>query len=120
MKSTSQAWMLAGLAFATPAFAHHSYAMFDLTKDVVITGVVADWKWANPHTSLDVLATNDQGAPVTWRLEGKSPQVLRIKGWTRDVIKVGDKITVHLYPLREGAYGGQMVRVTAADGHVYN
>ena len=43
--------LLAGvaLAIATPALAHHSFAMFDREKTVSISGVVKEYEWTNPH-----------------------------------------------------------------------
>ena len=38
-----------GILTAAPAFSHHSFAMFDLTRRVTITGVVAEIQWTNPH-----------------------------------------------------------------------
>jgi hypothetical protein len=40
----------AGILAAAPAFGHHSFAMFDLTRRVTITGVVAEIQWTNPTT----------------------------------------------------------------------
>ena len=37
-----------------PAHAHHSFAMFDMDKDVTYNGVVADYKWINPHVHITV------------------------------------------------------------------
>ena len=41
--------MLLWVAVA-PAFAHHSYALFDLTQRRSVEGVVAKFEWTNPHT----------------------------------------------------------------------
>src|SRR5580692_7834739 len=48
---------LAGLALviatamvAPPASAHHSYAMFAVTKQVAIEGTVKQFMWTNPHS----------------------------------------------------------------------
>ena len=108
---------LAGLS--TAAMAHHSYAMFDRTKDVALSGTVTDWKWTNPHSFLIMTCPTSSGSAVQWSLEGQSPQVHRLRGWNRDMVKVGDKITVHVYPLKDGTRGGQIVSVNASDGHVF-
>jgi hypothetical protein len=112
--------VLAALALAAPATAHHSYAMFDREKDIVLTGTVKDWQWTNPHSFLVLSVTGDQGKVVEWGLEGSSPQVLRGRGWQREMVKPGDKVTVHLKPLKAGTTGGQLSSVAAPDGHIYN
>src|SRR5262245_49453683 len=38
------------VAMATVALsAHHSFAMFEMDKEVEYSGVVTEWKWQNPH-----------------------------------------------------------------------
>ena len=111
--------LLPCLALAGTAPAHHSYAMFDLTREVTLNGAVKAWERTNPHSRL-VLLTTDAGGKVTeWGLEGSSPSVLRSRGWNRMMVKPGDKIVAVIRPLRNGANGGQLERVTAADGQVY-
>ena len=66
---------------AQPAAAHHSFAMFDNSKKVTITGTVLDFQWANPHAWLDVMGSADNGPPQKWSLEGTSPAMLGRKGW---------------------------------------
>ena len=111
--------MLPVLAFAVAAPAHHSYAMFDLTREVTLNGVVKTWEWTNPHSRLVLVTTDPDGKPVEWGLEGSSPSVLRGRGWNRAMVKPGDKIVAVIRPLRNGAVGGQLERVTAADGQIY-
>ena len=44
-----------GLLAAAPiALAHHSFAMFELTKDVTNEGTVMEYRWENPHTHIIV------------------------------------------------------------------
>lgn len=107
------------LALSAPVSAHHSYAMFDRTKDVTVSGTVQTWRWGNPHSLLILNAPASDGSPVTWTIESGSAEVLRNRGLTRDVIKVGDTITAHISPLRDGTNGGQLFKLTAADGHEY-
>ena len=119
-KTVICAVVLAGLGLAAPASAHHSYAMFDQTRDLVLTGTVQEWQWANPHILLVVVAPDDKGKAVPWTLEGSSPAVLRERGWRRAIVKIGDRVTVHLAPLKDGSKGGQLNIVTAPDGKTYD
>lgn len=103
-----------------PATAHHSFAMFDLTKEVTVQGVVKQFTWANPHVWLDIMVSGDNGQAQTWGLESLAVGLLYRQGWTADSLKPGDKVTVVVHPMRDGTFGGQLMRVTLADGHVLN
>lgn len=109
----------ASLAAAPAAFAHHSFAMFDTTKEVTVTGTVKDFQWTNPHVFVQVLAANPGGAGFTeWSIEGGSVNTLTRLGWTRNTIKPGDKVVASLHPMRDGTKGGSLIRVVMPDGRV--
>jgi len=102
-------------ATSTPALAHHSTAVFDMTKTVEITGTVKDFQWTNPHTWTDVTVEGGDAAGV-YGLEGMSPNYLVRNGWTKHTLKPGDKITFQVHPLKDGRKGGFMVSATLPDG----
>lgn len=104
------------LLFSTPAYVHHSGAMFDLTKQVTITGIVKEFSWSNPHASFKVAVDSSAGAAQVWAIEMNSPNNLVHEGWKRTTIKPGDHVTVTLRPLRDGSPGGQYVSIVLADG----
>ena len=110
----------APLLAAGGALAHHSFAMFDTTKQVSVQGVVKQFTWANPHVWLDVVVTDDKGQAQTWGLESLAVGLLYRDGWTADSLKPGDKVTVLLHPMRDGTNGGQLMKVTLPDGRVLN
>lgn len=115
IRSKSLAWMLWLLAATLPAAAHHSFAMFDQARAVVLKGVVTEMQWTNPHAFLHVQV--DEGGAV-WQIELNSPNNLRRQGWKSDSIKVGERVTVTINPLRDGTHGGLFVSVTLPDGKV--
>lgn len=106
-----------GLA-ATPVYAHHSFAMFDNTKNVTVMGTVKAVSYANPHVWVDMVVMNEKGQPVTWGMEGGNLGGLYRMGWTKDTVKAGDKVKMEVHPLKDGTAGGQIVRVTLEDGRV--
>jgi len=103
-------WVVAGLA---PAVAHHSFAMFDFSKVVTISGTVKEFQWTNPHVILWIDADAGAGeAPAVWSLELTSPGNLTRGGWDRKAVSAGDRVTVDLNPLRNGNHGGALIKVT--------
>ena len=105
----------AGLAMAT-AQAHHSFTMFNQTAEVTLTGTVKEFQWTNPHTFTFVDVAGADGKVETWGLEGMSPNYLGRRGWTKHTLSPGDKVTVTIYPLKDGLKGGMFLRCKLADG----
>jgi hypothetical protein len=95
------------------AFAHHSFAMFDMAAEKKLVGTVKEVQWTNPHIWLQVVVMDDKtGTPVEWSIEGGSPNGLSRGGWRRNSIKAGDAIEVTIHPLKDGTNGGSLMRVT--------
>jgi Family of unknown function (DUF6152) len=111
--------ILVGLAASvSPAFAHHSGAMFDTARKVDISGTIIDFNWSNPHANFKVNVDKPGGSPEVWAVEMNSPNNLVRDGWKRTTLKPGDKVTVTVRPLRDGTPGGQYVSIVLADGKV--
>jgi hypothetical protein len=107
-------------AIALPAAAHHSFAMFDQTREVALKGTVTEFQWTNPHAFIHVEVRDADGKMSVWDIELNSPNNLKRQGWKSNSIKVGDKVTVLANPLRDlsGHKGGLFVSVTLPDGSV--
>ena len=101
---------------AGPAQAHHSFAMFDMTKEVTVEGTVRQFQWTNPHAYIQLMAKDAQGRDVEWSLEMGAPMYLYARGWRPGTLKNGMHITVRVNPLRNGRPGGVVRDVTGADG----
>lgn len=110
--------LMAGPLWLASAQAHHSYAMFDSTKIVTSSGVIAKFEWTNPHTFVWFYAPKEGGGYQLVGLEGGGPAELTRSGWTRETFKVGEKVTIQYKPLRDGRPGGAFVQATHADGTV--
>ena len=108
-----------GLLAAQPGLAHHSYAMFDRDKKLTLTGTVKEVQWTNPHCFIQLLVPASSGSDAQateWSVEMGAPAQLIRSGWKHDTLNPGDKITVVLYPLRDGANGGGFVSASWPDG----
>jgi hypothetical protein len=101
---------------STPAYVHHSGAMFDRSKQTTLTGTVTDFQWTNPHASFKVVVTDAQGHTASWSIEMNGPNNLIRAGWKRTTIEVGDKVTVTINPLRDGRPGGWYLGILLPDG----
>lgn len=111
--------LLSGPLLGSPSvYAHHSFAMFDATKNVSLSGTVKQVDYANPHVWV-YLAVENNGKVENWGMEGGNLGGLYRMGWTKDSVKVGDKITMQVHPLKDGTTGGQIIRVTTSDGQVF-
>ncbi len=91
--------------------------MFDAEKTVTLNGTVKELEWTNPHSWLRVMvedATTHQ--PRQWSIElASTGQQTRI-GWTKDIVRPGDKVAVEIHPLRDGTRGGTLMLITLPDG----
>jgi len=94
--------VLAGicLALAPAAWAHHSQSEYDLKGKVEVEGTVTKVEWKSPHAWVYVDVTDDKGQTVNWSFELPSPVTLMRRGWTRDSLKPGDRISVAGAPAR--------------------
>lgn len=113
-----KALLIGAVLAAGPAFAHHSFAMFDQSKVVTLKGVVREFQWTNPHAFIHIEVPNDSGGKDVWQVELNSPNNLTRQGWRSTSVKVGEEVTLVLNPLRDGSKGGLFVSVTLPDGKV--
>jgi Family of unknown function (DUF6152) len=103
-------------ALALPAFAHHSFAMFDAAKETTLQGTVKEFQWTNPHAWVQLLVPGPDGKTTEWSIECASPNALKRQGWRGTTIKTGDRVTVVIHPLKSGETGGSLVILTLPDG----
>lgn len=93
------------LAAAHVTFAHHSRAMFDMTRNVTYRGFVKEYRWQNPHSHIVIIVGTDATDPSTagtWDIEASSTSLMVSEGWNRNTFKVGDPITVVAHPSKIG------------------
>jgi Family of unknown function (DUF6152) len=95
--------------------AHHSATMYDHAQTMTIKGKVVELRWVNPHVSLTVKGlVGDSKVEEEWVMEMTSPgNLVRAGGWSRNVVKAGDDVTVDFSPLRDNTLrGGALKKVT--------
>jgi hypothetical protein len=104
---------------AAPAMAHHSFAMFDMTKTVTWVGTVEEFAWTNPHVHITVLVPPSKEDPTMagkWDIEGASPNIMSRQGWSKLSFKPGDKITIVGHPARDGRKFASLYYAIGKDG----
>src|SRR4051794_12392878 len=79
-------------AAVLPALAHHAPVMFDLDKEVTLSGTVKSFRYANPHSSIKVMVPREGGPAVEWNIETVSPLVLDRAGIDPDALQPGDEV----------------------------
>lgn len=111
--------MLGALAFGAAADAHHSYAAeFDSNNPQTIEGVVREVWFKNPHIRYYVAVKGEDGTEVVWDTRGLSPVKLVRDGWTRETIKVGDRIKLYGHVGHTNKTIMSIIEVTLPDGRV--
>lgn len=101
----------------TAAFAHHSYAAFEISKFQVIKGSVSEVQYQNPHAWLFIDVRDEQGKVQTWALEAGGPNILMRQGWKANTVKVGDQVEALINPFRDKTrIGGSLTALRLPDG----
>lgn len=102
---------------AGPMFAHHGSAAYDPNPST-IKGTVVEFDFINPHCQLFVNAPDDSGKMVKWDGEFTNPGALHRRGWTKDMFKEGDTITMIGNRAKNGAPVLRVLKLEMSDGKV--
>jgi hypothetical protein len=108
--------------WATPAFPHHSFAMYDQNKVVTITGVVKQYVPQANHAEFHVyvlaedrkgLQKGKDGKNVEYGVEMAGTAQLERQGITAQTYPVGTVISFKINPSRDGSNFGARVGALA-------
>ena len=113
MASGIAASAFAGLG-VSPALAHHSFAMYDQTKTLVMTGVMYQFVAQANHAELHFylvgpdgkLQKAADGKPVSYGVEMAGAAAVAEQGITADSMKAGTILSVKVNPMRDGSNFG--------------
>ena len=109
------------LLAASPARAHHGVAnLYDTSKAIELKGTITMFEWTNPHNQIHFDVTDEKTGKVTnWVAATEPPQVMLERGWSRRMMKFGDKVTVFIFAAKNGAPVGNLQKIVMADGKEY-
>jgi DNA/RNA endonuclease YhcR with UshA esterase domain len=79
---------------ALPLSAHHGDTNYDLTTPFSISGTISEFRFINPHIQITLEVTDGDGKVTTWVGQGTSPNMLVHRGWSRTMLKPGDRVTL--------------------------
>lgn len=105
-----------------PALSHHSFAMYDQTKTVTLTGVVTQFVGQANHAELHFLLIADDrkglaktadGKPIEWGVEMAGAAAVAQQGITAKTFGVGTVFSVKINPLRDGSNFGSRIGAIA-------
>jgi hypothetical protein len=108
--------VLTGLCPVGSALAHHSHAMFDMNREVTVSGTVAGVRFANPHVYLLLQVADENGQTSRWTIEMSTIGNMAERGFSANTFQTGDLVTISVNPLRNGQSGGNYTRVESVNG----
>ena len=110
--------VLGGLAaIASPSFAHHGAAAFDMSAPHVLkNAVITEFVWINPHPLIKADYKDEKGNVEHWTMELGSTVSAQLIGWTRTTLAPGDVVTLYVWRAKTGATVGRFNKVDFADG----
>jgi hypothetical protein len=110
-------FLLALTALAAPLAAHHSFAAeYDAQAPIKLTGVISKVEWTNPHAYVYIDVKDEHGKVETWAFEGYPPNTLKRTGFSRDLLKAGDTITITGWRARYTTHRAAGREITLPDG----
>jgi hypothetical protein len=78
--------------------AHHSPAVFDLRKEMTLTGFVTAFQFRNPHLFIHVEVADGSELEGEWEVEAQSPRIMTLYGWSSRSLRPGDRVVVVANP----------------------
>ena len=114
------AMILCAFVISTPLLAHHSSASFDVEHEISLKGTITNFEWTNPHAFIYIDVKGDDGSVEAWRVEANSPNMLSRSGWKKEMLNVGDTVTVSGTPAKNKSKVMRLVSVTLANGQKYD
>ena|SRR5437868_8748271 len=102
--------LVMGSLLALPALAHHGWSGYDESKTLNLTGVIKEASYSNPHATIRLQVSGQDGK--TWLAVLAPPSRMDSRGLSQAMLKVGSTATVVGYPNRQNADELRAERIT--------
>jgi hypothetical protein len=116
-------WTLGFLALAsvllltsTPIRAHHGAASYDMDKLTTLKGTITDFQFMNPHTEVFFDVNDAAGNAQKWTAEALSATSMSRQGWTKNILKAGDQVSVIGNISKNGSHTMRLNKIVLATG----
>lgn len=120
LRAISYMFGLAALGFGAPAFAHHSFAAaYNMDNPIEIVGKIVEVRLTNPHSHFFLDVESEDGEVERWKIEAGTPSGMIRNGYSPQVIKTGDTVTIKGFRARDDSSNGMLTELILADGTVY-
>ncbi len=108
--------------FSGVVAAHHSQTGFDPNDTPIeLKGIVAEYRWRNPHVLFFWDVKDKDGKVERWVAEFASVSTAISRGMTKNTFKVGEEITATCIRARAGGpVCAQVKKLVKADGTLVN
>ena len=113
--------LLATVSMAIPmvAWAHHSFAAYDMARTQTVTGTIKEFRWGAPHSSVVVRYSTPNGTLGNMAIISGSPLAFSRQGFAPRDFRSGLPVTVVYHPNVNRSPGGAMAAITMPDGRTY-
>lgn len=109
------------LAFAlflvsAPVRAHHGPASYDMSQLTTMKATVTDFQFMNPHSIIFFDVSNSAGTAEKWTAEALSATSMTRQGWTKNILKPGDQVTVVGNLAKNGTHTMRLSKIVLPTG----
>jgi hypothetical protein len=111
---------LLALAATVPAMAHHSFAAaYKMDEPISITGNIVNVRLTNPHSYFFLDVKNEDGEIERWSFEAGTPSGMIRGGYSPQLFKEGDEVTINGFRARDGSTNGMLTLLVTTEGKEY-
>ncbi len=112
---------LGAFVLSAPVAGHHSFAAaYNMQDPITIKGKIVNVRMTNPHAYFFLDVDGENGEVIRWSFEAGTPSGMIRNGYSPQVIKAGDVVTVSGFRAKDATKpNGMLAELVVADGTVY-